>query len=60
MMNKDTSDSAITTLTQLVENTCFCKLRETCSDKNSSECMRHRNIYAEFMQQKREERTRKT
>lgn len=38
------------TLEQMVANTCFCKLRETCPDKNSSECMRHRNIYAEFRQ----------
>jgi hypothetical protein len=53
-MNKE-NDSVITTLQQLVENTCFCKLREICSDKNSSECLLHKNIYAEFMQQKREE-----
>lgn len=59
MMNKESNDSAITTLQQLIENTCFCKLRETCSDKNGSECLRHKNIYVEFMQQKREERSRK-
>lgn len=40
------------TLEQLVAQTCFCKLREHCADKNSAECMRHRNIYAEFMLQK--------
>lgn len=40
------------TLEQLVAKTCFCKLREHCEDKNSDECMRHRNIYAEFMLQK--------
>ena len=41
-----------TTLTQMVANTCFCKLKEFCIDKNSSACMRH-NIYAEFMQHKK-------
>jgi hypothetical protein len=46
--------SSPTTLEQMVANACFCKLKETCPDKNSSECMRHRNIYAEFKQQKSE------
>ena len=43
----------ITTLTQMVANMCFCKLKEFCVDKNSSTCMRHKNIYAEFMQHKK-------
>jgi len=42
-----------TTLEQVVANTCFCKLREQCPDKSSSECLKHRNIYQEFMQTKR-------
>ena len=41
--------SQATTLEQMVNNTCFCKLKEFCLDKNGSECMRHRNIYQEFM-----------
>jgi hypothetical protein len=41
-----------TTLEQMVDNTCFCKLKEFCPDKDSAECMRHKNIYQEFMQQK--------
>ena len=41
-----------TTLEQIVANTCFCKLRESCPDKNSPECMKHRNIFLEFMQSK--------
>ncbi len=57
-LDKKPSNGEVTTLEQLVANTCFCKLRETCSDKNSSECMRNRNIYAEFMQQKSDERAR--
>ena len=42
-------DGQVTTLEQMVNNTCFCKLKEFCLDKNGSECMRHRNIYQEFM-----------
>lgn len=44
-----------TTLEQLVARTCFCKLRSHCHDKNSKECLKHHNIYAEFMEQKRAE-----
>ena len=43
------SASEVITLEQMVNNTCFCKLKEFCIDKNGSECMRHRNIYQEFM-----------
>jgi hypothetical protein len=50
-MNDDTIKP--TTLEQMIANTCFCKLKELCPDKNSAECMRHKNIYDEFMQQKR-------
>jgi hypothetical protein len=42
----------IRSLEQMVANTCFCKLRERCENKNSSACMRHRNIVAEFMAKK--------
>lgn len=41
-----------TTLEAIVDNTCFCKLRETCDDKHSSECMKDRNIYQDFMESK--------
>ena len=44
--------SQVTTLEEMVNITCFCKLKEFCIDKNSSECMRHRNIYQEFMANK--------
>jgi len=46
------ADSRPTTLAEIVANTCFCKLRETCHDKHSSECMRNRNIYQEFIMSK--------
>jgi hypothetical protein len=49
-LTKPNSKNSPTTLEQMVANTCFCKLKETCPDKNSNECMRHRNIYAEFKQ----------
>jgi hypothetical protein len=42
----------LSALEALVENTCFCKLRSHCPDKNSAECMKHKNIYVEFMQEK--------
>jgi hypothetical protein len=58
-MNPSTENPAIHSLDELVANTCFCKLKASCPDKNSSECMRHRNIYAEFMAQKREEHAHK-
>jgi hypothetical protein len=50
MMNSEhTATKPVTTLEAMVANTCFCKLRESCADKNSHECMRERNIYQEFM-----------
>ena len=45
-------NSALENLEQMLAKTCFCKLKEFCEDKNGSECMRHQNIYSEFMQQK--------
>jgi len=45
----------VTTLDEMVAHACFCKLRTFCYDKNSSECMRKRNIYADFMMKKKEE-----
>ena len=55
MVNQERSQEA-NTLDEMVAHACFCKLREVCYDKNSSECMRNRNIYAEFMKKKSEER----
>jgi hypothetical protein len=46
------ADCRPTTLEEIVANTCFCKLRETCHDKHSTDCMRNRNIYQEFMESK--------
>ncbi len=40
----------IDSIETLVATMCFCKLKRFCLDKNSSECMIHRNIYQEFMQ----------
>ena len=49
----DNTNCTLNTLEKMLANTCFCKLKEMCPDKNSSDCMRHHNIYDEFMQQKR-------
>ena len=46
------ADNQPTTLEGIVANTCFCKLRETCHDKHSSECMKERNIYRDFIESK--------
>ena len=43
-----------TSLDGLVKQMCFCKLRTYCLDKTSPECLKHHNIYAEFMQNKRQ------
>lgn len=54
MASQESNHEAIT-LDEMVAHACFCKLRSICYDKNSSECMRNRNIYAEFMKKKSEE-----
>lgn len=55
-MASQESHHEATTLDEMVAHACFCKLRSNCYDKNSSECVRKRNIYAEFMMKKTEER----
>jgi hypothetical protein len=37
------------TIEDMVKNSCMCKLRESCPDKQSHACLRERNLYAEFM-----------
>lgn len=34
----------------VIAKSCECKLREFCLDKNSMDCLKHRNLYAEYMQ----------
>ncbi|MGV3581938.1 MAG: hypothetical protein ACO1N8_06500 [Methylophilus sp.] len=55
MTTQQKGNTTPVTLEQMVAKTCFCKLREYCEDKNSVECMRNRNIYAEFMAKKHSE-----
>lgn len=50
------SNAALTSLEDMVANTCFCKLRERCEDKDGKYCMRHRNIVAEFMADKHQKK----
>lgn len=42
-------NSPLEALEEMMATTCFCKLREKCHDKNSTECLKHRNLYAEAM-----------
>lgn len=52
-MNTDNHNiKPATPLEGMIANTCFCKLKTSCADKNSPECMQHRNIYEEFMREK--------
>lgn len=51
-----TPSKAIRSIEQMVAGACFCKLCERCDDKDSAACMRHRNIVAEFMTQKQNQK----
>ncbi len=42
-------NSPLEALETMMASTCFCKLREKCDDKNGTECLKHRNLYAEAM-----------
>lgn len=55
MSDSQSHNATLKPLEALVANTCFCKLKNSCDDKNGAQCMRERNIYAEFMAQKRSE-----
>ena len=46
-------NNTLAMLEKLVANSCDCKLRVKCDDKNSAECLKHRNIYAEEMLKRR-------
>ena len=50
--SESNADNQPATLEAIVANTCFCKLRENCHDKHSSECMKERNIYRDFIESK--------
>ena len=47
--HKAPANSTLQTLEAMMADTCFCKLREKCDDKNSADCLRHKNLYAEAM-----------
>lgn len=34
-------------LEKIVADSCHCKLREHCPDKQSPDCLKHRNLYME-------------
>ncbi len=58
MVKNINTNPMLDSLNKMVADTCFCKLRERCEDKNSSECMRNRNIYAEYMATKQQKSNR--
>lgn len=43
------SNNQPSSLDGIVASMCFCKLCERCPDKNDPNCLRHRNLYQEFM-----------
>lgn len=47
--NNAPQNSPLEALEEMMASTCFCKLREKCDDKNSADCLKHRNLYAEAM-----------
>lgn len=49
MVEKTQHNNTLATLEMLVAQRCDCKLRTQCIDKNSADCLKHRNIYAEEM-----------
>ena len=50
---KTQRNNTLAMLEKLVANSCDCKLRAKCADKNSADCLKHRNIYAEEMLKRR-------
>ena len=50
---KTQRNNTLAMLEKLVANSCDCKLRVKCDDKNSADCLKHRNIYAEEMLKRR-------
>jgi hypothetical protein len=51
--NLNSNQPVLTSLEQMVAQTCFCKLRATCADKSGERCLANKNLYAEFMAEKR-------
>ena len=43
------TSNTLTILEKLIARSCSCKLREICLDKNSQDCLKHKNIYAQEM-----------
>ncbi len=41
--------NTLNVLEKVIAQSCDCKLRTHCVDKNSPNCLKHRNLYAEEM-----------
>ena len=50
--NNELNAPTLNSIEKIITNTCFCKLRSFCPDKTSSNCLKHHNIYQEFMKNK--------
>lgn len=46
MSQKQAQSAFLNLLEQTVAGSCLCKLRESCPDKTSADCLKHKNIYA--------------
>lgn len=46
----ENSQTSLSHLEEIMAKTCFCKLRESCPDKTSGDCLKECNVYNEFMQ----------
>lgn len=49
MAQNPTQHAFLELLEQTVAQTCLCKLRNHCPDKNAPECMQHHNIYQQAL-----------
>lgn len=47
MSTSHTPSTTLEILEKIVADSCHCKLREKCPDKNAAECLKHRNLYVE-------------
>lgn len=46
MPQKQCQKDFLKLLEQVVADSCFCKLRETCPDKSAHDCLKDKNIYS--------------
>ena len=57
---KTPRSNTLAILEKVIADSCECKLRAKCEDKNSADCLKHKNIYAEAMQKLQTQRLNQT